>query len=63
MLDELSVFVFTHTLHGTKSTHLEHQPRELLDVLGAAGRIANLSVGVVLVGQVEHDGATFEDAL
>lgn len=51
------------TLHGSKAAHLEHQPGGLLDMLGGAGGIANLAIGIVLVDQVHHNRTTLEDTL
>lgn len=51
------------TLHRPNTAHLEHQPAQLLDVLGRAGRVADPPVCVVLIREVEHDGAALKHAL
>lgn len=51
------------TLHGAQSAHLPHDPIHLLNVLGRAGRVAEFAFRVVLLRQVEQDGATLENTL
>lgn len=51
------------TLHWTKTSHLPHDPAELLVVLRCAWRIADLSLLVVLIGQIEKDRSTLKHTL
>lgn len=53
--------VETTHLHRTESTHLPHQPGHDLVILTAATRVVELALLVVVVGQIEHDGASFKD--
>lgn len=51
------------TLHRAETTHLEHEPGKLFHVFRCSRRITDLPLWIVLLGQVEHDGTAFEDAL
>jgi hypothetical protein len=52
-----------HTLHGSQSSRMEHEPTQLLSVLWGPRSVADLSFRIVLLCQIEYDGTTLEDAL
>lgn len=54
---------FERTHHRAQTTHLPHDPVHLLNVLGRPRRITEFALRVVLLGQVEQDGATLENTL
>lgn len=50
------------TLHGTKTTHLPHQPVGNFPMLARVFGVGNLVVLVVAIDEVLKDGARLKDA-